>query len=246
MVRLCYYFVVAKRSPILGYNHNMEHRGLVFHIQTEDSGIDNPHLFTHLFHKGVILNSKKLDYDSESPADIVKSLMQAQHKSVLKELKAGDYDSVIDEFLGSHPDLRPSQDPVFEEADVAAAFARLEAPEASATKRVESEEPVLVHSPAPKSAPTPPGVRGKGRSRFARRTSQPPPFRDGAETAGVIVSRPAVIVGSPRKTSRTSTDNEVGQRRVPTDESLFGEEVISENSLDDVILAYLKEDSNDK
>jgi hypothetical protein len=55
---------VAKRSPILGYNHNFRHRGLVFHVQTEDSGVDNPHIFTHLFHGGVILSSRKLDYDA--------------------------------------------------------------------------------------------------------------------------------------------------------------------------------------
>src|SRR5882724_11426117 len=45
---------VGKRSPILGYNHNVRYRGLVFHVQTEDSGVASPHLFTHLFHTGVI------------------------------------------------------------------------------------------------------------------------------------------------------------------------------------------------
>ena len=39
---------MAKRSPILGYNHNVRYRGLIFHVQTEDSGLMNPHLFTHL------------------------------------------------------------------------------------------------------------------------------------------------------------------------------------------------------
>jgi hypothetical protein len=51
---------LAKRSPILGFNHNIRHRGVVFHVQTEDSGVDNPHLFTHLFHGGTILSTRKL------------------------------------------------------------------------------------------------------------------------------------------------------------------------------------------
>ena len=48
---------VTKRSPILGYNHNVRYRGLVFHVQTEDSGVLSPHLFTHLFHHGVIVST---------------------------------------------------------------------------------------------------------------------------------------------------------------------------------------------
>jgi hypothetical protein len=98
---------VSKRSPILGYNHNIGHRGLVFHVQTEDSGVDNPHIFTHLFHGGVIIFTRKIDYDAAADEPLVKSLMQAQHKAMLKELKRGSFDEKIDTFLGDHPDLKP-------------------------------------------------------------------------------------------------------------------------------------------
>ena len=54
---------MAKRSPILGYNHNVRFRGIVFHVQTEDSGLLNPHVFSHLFHGGVILTTRKLVYE---------------------------------------------------------------------------------------------------------------------------------------------------------------------------------------
>jgi hypothetical protein len=99
---------VPKRSPILGYNHNVRHRGLLFHIQTEDSGVDNPHIFTHLFHGGVIISSRKLEYDRESAEDVVKSLMQAQHKASLKALKAGTFDDKISSYLADQPDLQPA------------------------------------------------------------------------------------------------------------------------------------------
>jgi hypothetical protein len=98
---------VNKRSPILGYNHNFSHRGLVFHVQTEDSGVSNPHIFTHLFHGGVIVSSRKLEYDSEASEEAVKSLMQAQHKAVLKDLRHGKFDEKIELYLGDNPELKP-------------------------------------------------------------------------------------------------------------------------------------------
>ena len=52
------------RSPILGYNHNIQFHGKVFHVQTEDSGAQHARLFTHLFFEGTILVSKKEEYDA--------------------------------------------------------------------------------------------------------------------------------------------------------------------------------------
>ena len=52
---------------LLGYNHNVTYKGDVFHIQTEDSGVKNPHVITLLYRDGVILCSKKTSY-----ADILK------------------------------------------------------------------------------------------------------------------------------------------------------------------------------
>ena len=90
---------VAKRSPILGYNHNVKYRGLIFHVQTEDSGLLSPHLFTHLFYGGVIISTRKLVYDAGSAEDAIKGLMQSQHKIVLKDLKGGKFDDKIDVYL---------------------------------------------------------------------------------------------------------------------------------------------------
>jgi len=98
---------VGKRSPILGYNHNVRYRGLVFHVQTEDSGVSTPHLFTHLFHHGVIVSTRKLDYDAGSAEESIRSLMQAQHKAVLKDLRRGHFDDKIDSYLGGTPGLLP-------------------------------------------------------------------------------------------------------------------------------------------
>jgi hypothetical protein len=103
---------VAKRSPILGYNHNVRYRGLVFHVQTEDSGVLSPHLFTHLFFGGTIISTRKLVYDAGSAEDAIKALMQAQHKAVMKDLKYGAFDDKIDQYLAGTEGLERRTSPV--------------------------------------------------------------------------------------------------------------------------------------
>ena len=73
---------------ITGYNHNVKYKERIFHVQTEDSGLDNPHIITHLFVGGNIIESTKTSYtdivSNENLIEIVKDLMQAQHKTMLK------------------------------------------------------------------------------------------------------------------------------------------------------------------
>jgi hypothetical protein len=87
-------------SPQLGFNNNVRHKGRVFHIQTEDSGIKHPHVITHLFADGGrILKSTKTSYaefvdDDELPKK-VRALMQEQHKAMFIALRAGKFDSML-------------------------------------------------------------------------------------------------------------------------------------------------------
>ena len=79
-------------SPQLGFNNNVRHRGRVFHIQTEDSGIKHPHIITHLFADGGrILKTQKVSYaeflGEEELAKKVRSLMQEQHKAMFMALR---------------------------------------------------------------------------------------------------------------------------------------------------------------
>jgi hypothetical protein len=68
--------------------------------------------------------------------------------------------------------------------------------------------------------------------------------RSGASAgSGVVMTRPAVIVGAPAKT--TGTVPRI--RKAREDEGRgFGQGLISEKSLDEVILAYLSEDADEK
>jgi hypothetical protein len=89
--------IPAKATMLPGYNHNVTYKGVTFHIQTEDSGINNPHIITLLYSGGNILARKKTSYADiikhERLSDVVRELMQEQHKHMLKDLKNGSFDS---------------------------------------------------------------------------------------------------------------------------------------------------------
>jgi hypothetical protein len=81
---------------VVGFNHNIVYKGEVFHVQTEDSGIKNPHIVTLLYRGGVILCSKKTRYADILMMDklesVVEELMKDQHKDMLRRLKSGEFD----------------------------------------------------------------------------------------------------------------------------------------------------------
>ena len=89
--------MAASPSPLVGYNTNVRHKGKLYHIQTEDSGVKRPHVITQLFADGGrILASEKTSYGEHLHADnlsvVVKKLMQEQHKRVFIALRDGVYD----------------------------------------------------------------------------------------------------------------------------------------------------------
>lgn len=81
---------------LLGKNTNVVHNGKVYHVQTEDSGVNRPHIITLLYHGGNIMASKKTSYadivNSEFMEDVVRDLMDEQHDQMIKVLKSGAFD----------------------------------------------------------------------------------------------------------------------------------------------------------
>src|SRR6185369_5750176 len=82
---------------VLGFNHNVMYKGELFHVQTEDSGLANPHIITLLYRGGTILCSKKTSYADIIKVDqleqVVESIMKDQHKDMMRRLKAGEFDA---------------------------------------------------------------------------------------------------------------------------------------------------------
>ena len=84
---------------VVGFNHNFSYKGQVYHVQTEDSGIKNPHIITLLYRGGTILSSKKTSYADIIKIDnleaVVEELMKSQHREMLRLLKNGDFDELL-------------------------------------------------------------------------------------------------------------------------------------------------------
>ena len=181
---------VEAKKMVVGFNHNIKHKGKAYHIQTEDSGLENPHIITHLFVGGNILASKKTSYadivGAENLAQVVRELMEEQHKEMLRNLINGVYDDIDSANAQQAASYQPGQI----HAD---------------GRRVQLQAGVAM---APAAAPA--GPRELPPEVVAARQQPAPVLRnDGAET-------------------------------------LFGEDLISEKSLDEVILSYLAEDLGDR
>jgi hypothetical protein len=222
------------RSPLLGYNHNVKYGGHIFHVQTEDSGPGNPHLFTHLFFEGSILASKRGQYDPAAEEDEVRAMMQSQHKAILKELKQKTYDERIARFFemrgqtfrsddffadgapGSAQEVAPSEPPPIETTTAPAeepAVLDLDALPSTPGGKGPTPEPLPIH-------PTSPAVPGPGTYTFRRPTREPfpgePPPKPapgprtvpGRPATPVIVQRQVVVGGG--------TAPATAARKVPT------------------------------
>lgn len=106
---------------VLGFNHNLQYKGETFHVQTEDSGIANPHIITLLYRGGVILCSQKTSYSDilkvENLELVVEELMKEQHKNMMRRLKSGEFDdrafSFKPQLIENYeiPTLEPELDP---------------------------------------------------------------------------------------------------------------------------------------
>lgn len=93
------YSMTGKRySPQVGYNTNIRHKSQLYHLQTEDSGLDRPYITTHLFvDGGRIIATRKTDYsnllEENNLEAIIRDLMKKQHKAMAIDLR----DCVFDE-----------------------------------------------------------------------------------------------------------------------------------------------------
>lgn len=200
-----------------GFNTNLRHRGVLFHVQTEDSGRANPHIISHLFHGGNILASRKSDYrellDSGEIADAVRQMMESQHKDMLRNLLRGGCDGQILERLGpdvfdSEPSAgqavtklasEPEPEPVLE--------AELEAVELEAVGLEPGLEPGLDGAVPEIAAAV---IEAPVQAALPEAVTQP------------VVAPPAVEESSKEKLNRA-----------------FGDGVVSQKPLDEVVLDFL-------
>lgn len=82
-----------------GFNSELEYVGQLFHVQTEDGGLNRPRVITHLFLRGTVVSVTRSDYaDDLEKSDLtrrIRELMEGQHQAMLDGLLRGDWDAEI-------------------------------------------------------------------------------------------------------------------------------------------------------
>jgi hypothetical protein len=90
---------------ITGYNTDVRHRGLVFHVQTEDKGLTNPCVESLVYVGGQILKRTRSDYSrlvkTGEGKDAIAALIERQHRQVITEIRTGKLDEQVERQLGS-------------------------------------------------------------------------------------------------------------------------------------------------
>jgi hypothetical protein len=85
---------------ITGFNTDIKHNEKVYHIQTEDKGLQNPYIESLVYVGGEILASKKTSYAEQAGAGVdekwIGSLMEQQHRTMIAAIKRGRFDVVAD------------------------------------------------------------------------------------------------------------------------------------------------------
>jgi outer membrane biosynthesis protein TonB len=236
-----------KPQMVPGFNHNIKHKGKIFHVQTEDSGALNPHIITHLFVGGNILATKKTSYadivNADNLHDIVRELMEEQHKAMLRNLVNGVYDNMDGQAVPATPDVQAP-------AALAPAQKQPEAPKPAPPKPVPAAQPDKF--PPARPVPTPQTQPAMPAHEAPTVTSMP--------AQAPVELKPAKPAPVPQPTAKAAADakellppeveaaRRMADRPIPKDTSgptIFGEDLISEKSLDEVILGYLSGDGED-
>src|SRR6266550_1801072 len=98
------------RPVITGFNTDIRHNDKVYHIQTEDKGLQNPYIESLVYVGGEILASKKTSYAEQVKSGVdekwIGGLMEQQHRTMIAAIKRGRFDQPADTTKSSVPPPR--------------------------------------------------------------------------------------------------------------------------------------------
>jgi hypothetical protein len=91
---------------ITGFNTDIEHDGVVYHVQTEDKGLDSPLILSLVYAGGEILASKRSRYEDLITAgfdeEVLSKRLKRQHRLICAAINAGRLDEL--KRMGSRAD----------------------------------------------------------------------------------------------------------------------------------------------
>ncbi|MBN1607052.1 MAG: hypothetical protein JW940_10490 [Polyangiaceae bacterium] len=231
-------------APLLGFNNNVRHRGRVFHIQTEDSGVRHARIVTHLFADGGrIVGTRRLDYSSylgqTDMVEALRRLMKDQHKAMFLALRAGELDEEIDRIF-SEPGMSTGQSSLVEAAPFLPALASQPADDKMGADGLESLRVEPAQPPSAEASPDSAPANLQAALTHAANAE-----RGTARASSVTQRRDSDAEADPRGISSEGTrrgavfGNPLGR---PSSPSIFNENQGIEASLGDAILSYLADE----
>jgi len=220
-------------SPVLGYNTNIRHHGKLYHVQTEDSGIEHPHIITHLYADGGrIIASKKTSYAAQAALDdyreIVKKMMKAQHRAIMLALRDGIYDEPSSAAAATPPRETSGTTQPTPVAQQSESVTQVAASKPATTGALATAAPATSNAPAASSAVAGSAITGSAITGSAITGSAAAPKPVSIQSVQPAVNAPSMRPSARRRLSHTG----------------FGSEVLSEKSLDEVILSFLSDEEN--
>ncbi len=83
---------------ITGFNTDIEHDGVVYHVQTEDKGLDSPIILSLVYVGGTILASKRSPYEdliaSGFSDEVLAERLKRQHRLICAAINSGRIDDL--------------------------------------------------------------------------------------------------------------------------------------------------------
>lgn len=88
---------------ITGHNTDVRYGDVVLHVQTEDKGLSNPFIESLIYYGGQVVVAKRGSYadlvEQGKGDDEIMTLMDHQHRTMIKAIQAGKFDDKIRTFL---------------------------------------------------------------------------------------------------------------------------------------------------
>ena len=116
---------------ITGFNTDIEHDGVVYHVQTEDKGLDSPMILSLVYSGGTILASKRSPYQdliaSGFSDEVLAERLKRQHKLICAAIHSGRLDD-LKRMSGRKKEATPAQEEIVAEAPVEIEAPVIEAP----------------------------------------------------------------------------------------------------------------------
>jgi len=118
------HFVCSAEIVITGFNTDIEHEGVVYHVQTEDKGLSKPVIMSLVYNRGIILASKRVSYDDLLTGSFDESQLaarlQRQHRLICAAIQAGRIEELkkmsakeTAEVAAEQPKAVPAPQPAF-------------------------------------------------------------------------------------------------------------------------------------